>query len=370
MTWTAIDVFNLAWTQLWQVTLVALLVALISILLRTRRWHPALANSLWLLVLVKAVTPPIWSSVFGVFSWTEPKSLLGAKMASSVDAAGQSGPMAIGGSVALALLTVVWVVGCLHILRRQLASWRRLLRLISENRCPPNTALEQHVSTLAAQLGFKRTPRVIVTGIELGPALVGVWRPAIVLPNSLVEGSRWEEIEPIVAHELFHLRRRDTAVSILQLVASAIWWFHPLVRWAGKQVEEASERCVDLAVLHVAGFDVSRYCRTLLRVLETRETNSNCLMIAAPAVRGVSVTCERIRELADVPAKPKAWQRLTSLAAVGCLALVLLPGQPLDVLKKKCYPAGEALVENENLQEQMLKVFYVKQGTATSDSSQ
>ena len=59
---------GLAWTQLWQVTVVVVLVAAAA------RWacrhRPHLAYLLWMLVVVKALTPPLVASRAGIFSWT------------------------------------------------------------------------------------------------------------------------------------------------------------------------------------------------------------------------------------------------------------------------------------------------------------
>ena len=57
----------LAWNQLWQVTLAALVLGIAARVLG--RKHPHLAYTLWMLVLVKALVPPILSSPTGIFSW-------------------------------------------------------------------------------------------------------------------------------------------------------------------------------------------------------------------------------------------------------------------------------------------------------------
>ena len=58
---------DLAWTQFWQVTAVAAGAALIIRVCCQRRPH--LAHGLWLLVLIKCLVPPLWSSPTSVFSW-------------------------------------------------------------------------------------------------------------------------------------------------------------------------------------------------------------------------------------------------------------------------------------------------------------
>ena len=56
-----------AWSQLWQVSVLILAVGLVTRLFCKKRPH--LAYVLWLLVIIKCLTPPVWSSPTGVFSW-------------------------------------------------------------------------------------------------------------------------------------------------------------------------------------------------------------------------------------------------------------------------------------------------------------
>lgn len=57
------------WSQMWQVTALLAIVASATRLVCRRRPH--LAYMLWLLVLLKCLTPPIWSSPTGLFSWAQ-----------------------------------------------------------------------------------------------------------------------------------------------------------------------------------------------------------------------------------------------------------------------------------------------------------
>jgi hypothetical protein len=60
---------RMAFEQAWQLT------ALIVVIWLTTRWvtrkQAHLAYMLWLVVLLKAITPPVWSSPSGVFSWVQ-----------------------------------------------------------------------------------------------------------------------------------------------------------------------------------------------------------------------------------------------------------------------------------------------------------
>ena len=75
---------NLFWVQIWQVTALAIGVALFNrYALRNR---PHFATLLWLVVLIKCVTPPVWNSPSSIFSWIQhPESSNLAAADDSVD---------------------------------------------------------------------------------------------------------------------------------------------------------------------------------------------------------------------------------------------------------------------------------------------
>src|SRR5678816_1934354 len=60
---------GIVWAQCWQVT--ALIVFVWVTTRFVARNRPHFACTLWLVVLFKCVTPPIWSSPSGIFCWVQ-----------------------------------------------------------------------------------------------------------------------------------------------------------------------------------------------------------------------------------------------------------------------------------------------------------
>ena len=73
----------IALAQLWQVTLLILVIGVLSRWLSPRRPH--LSHLLWLVVLIKCVTPPIWTSSGGVFCWLQPEQQVKTPLAENVE---------------------------------------------------------------------------------------------------------------------------------------------------------------------------------------------------------------------------------------------------------------------------------------------
>ena len=61
------ELLELAVGQLWQISILCVVAGWVSN--RLLRQHPEWSYLLWLAVLVKSVTPPVWASHCGVFSW-------------------------------------------------------------------------------------------------------------------------------------------------------------------------------------------------------------------------------------------------------------------------------------------------------------
>ncbi len=67
------ELARLIWAQFWQLTVLILVVGAVTHTLCRRRPH--MAYLLWMLVLVKCITPPVWSSRLGGFSWAQARAV-------------------------------------------------------------------------------------------------------------------------------------------------------------------------------------------------------------------------------------------------------------------------------------------------------
>lgn len=94
------------------------------------------------------------------------------------------------------------------------------------------------------------------------PVAVGVLRPAVILP---IGWRAWnpETRRAVLAHELAHIRRRDTLISALGRLVKSVLWFHPLAWWVSRHVSELAELACDAAGLESVG-DPAGYSRILL----------------------------------------------------------------------------------------------------------
>ena len=98
------------------------------------------------------------------------------------------------------------------------------------------------------------------------PATFGVRRPVVLLPDSL------REDEPairraLIAHELFHVQRRDWVWVVLEELVLATLWFNPAVWWLVARVRLSREEAVDELAILATG-SRRTYVRALLAYAE------------------------------------------------------------------------------------------------------
>ena len=147
------------------------------------------------------------------------------------------------------LLLSVWAAGAVayagFALFVAVVSWRAVRR----SRCPDDESATALLEILALRLDVRRTTRLVLVNEPLGPMTFGWIRPAIIVPQSLIVGRSPQDVEPLLAHELIHVRRGDALIGLLQLAAQCLWWFHPLVWWANREMGRERERCCDEEVV-------------------------------------------------------------------------------------------------------------------------
>ena len=163
------------------------------------------------------------------------------------------------------------------------------------------------------------------------PAVLGVWRPTVLLPESMRDWSP-EHLRPILAHELAHIRRRDPLVNLLQIIVQAVYWFHPLVWIANARLRNERElACDDMAVALLEG-DSAQYSRGLLRVMETRLREPVFGATGLAMAERRSTLGRRVRRVLDAKYRPEPSTRRWAMAGVVSLGLacIALAAEPIS----------------------------------------
>jgi bla regulator protein BlaR1 len=147
------------------------------------------------------------------------------------------------------LLRIVWGIGTLIwflLALERVHHFRRLLRFAR----PAPAALQERTRRLAHGLGLKRCPRVRLLPGRIAPMLWAIGGPPrLLVPVDLLDVLSDEQLDTLLLHELAHLRRRDHWVRVLEFVVMGMYWWHPVVWHARRELREAEEQCCDAWVV-------------------------------------------------------------------------------------------------------------------------
>ena len=314
----SISLLELLISQVWQVTILAVVVKWLTN--SALKNHPYWSYQLWLLVMIKSITPPVLASHCGVFSWCFHRLSaqtnwffqqgLGHTIESNTLARGLAMFWGISASIALCLV---------------LLKWLRIQHQIKTGATAVPPKLSALMNRLTDDLGIQRKVKLVLTNEPAGPMVIGVAAPMIVIPKSLLDENSIAKLEPILVHELLHVRRGDTWVALLETFVRCVWWFHPEMRRAADATSQTAELCCDQEVISELDCKPRFYADCLLGVIESR-----CQLqplVGQPSIRGDQVTQNRLVRIMTVRKAPPVV--LWRLAVALLLLLVVLPGRPI-----------------------------------------
>lgn len=160
---------------------------------------------------------------------------------------------------------IVWAGVCLALLIRKITAYESFLQFIrAGSRDILNPDLLDVYSGIGEKANIKKLPRLMVNPITATPILIGIYKPAIILPDEQEPG-----LSNILLHELIHHKRRDIFYKWLILITCCIHWFNPLVWYAAKQIQADCELSCDEGVLRLLGAEQRRqYGETLFSSLQ------------------------------------------------------------------------------------------------------
>lgn len=306
--WTTHGWQGAVWRACWQATVIFLIVAAITMLLRDRmapRWQFVL----WLLVLIRLMLPALPDSRWSVYALI-PANL--SNQQTTTDAVASSDGVEIsnlnqvpvhsskssddasiapdrakpdpasspntfsptlkpvtnneapdqsqlaviqpapkpstGGLQPARWFAIVWSFGVITGVLYFLGSIIRLRRFTSDCTESRDEKKLSCLAELCETMGISRPPLMLAPG-DCAPFVAGVMRPAIYLSESTVKQFSPEQLRHVLTHELTHIRRRDVLTQWIFLLVRTLYWFHPIVWLTGRQLSRCREQACDDAVL-------------------------------------------------------------------------------------------------------------------------
>jgi len=326
-------------TQSWQIAILVVVVAAISWLLRNKSAH--VRYLLWLIVLAKCITPPMLDVPIAVLPEKVPAPAVMPTPLPTINEAPPEiqrpiEPISVAAPLvhsqtqlsARQWLAIAWMVCAAAFACIAAVKARRTMRWLQHDRRPLPADVQIVVNDLLSSLNLRRRPKMwLLEGIGQ-PFVWGALRGDIYLPATFVLIQDDEYRRHVLGHEISHVMRFDAAINLLQVIAQAIFWFHPFVWWANKRIRAEREKCCDEMAIARLNAKVTDYSRAIVETLVTEYESIRpvpSLAVAGPA-KNIE---ERIRTML----RPgKKFYKRPSLPAVSIVILTVLLSAPTTVV--------------------------------------
>ena len=186
----------------------------------------------------------------------------------------------------LTILGGIWITGFAVIFAIQVISHLYFTKKLRENSRPvADASLSEQWDKMKKDMDIPLVVDIRYCSEVNTPLTIGMRmkNTTTYLPE---RGFTDEEAELIFAHELHHIRRRDTHMKFFLRFCCAFGWIHPLVWMAVRKAEDDLELSCDEIVLKDADKDKRRrYAELLLSIAGDSRGYSTCLSASAKSLR-------------------------------------------------------------------------------------
>ena len=317
--------------HLWQSTLFAVLVGLLTLALRNNRAR--VRYRLWLVASVKFLIPfSLLIDLGGHWATSRGPVSVQNSLYSVVEEVGQPFSQNATGIVAPStgsemmghifsslpeVYVALWLCGFVAVFGVWWLRWRRISGAfrgaVSMSQGREVDALRQRERIA----GVRRPTTLLLSRVSLEPGIFGIVRPVLLWPMGISAHLEDAHLEAILAHEISHVQRRDNLTAAVHMVVEAVFWFHPLVWWLGARLVEEREQACDEEVLQMV-HRPEVYAESILKTCE--------FCVASPlacvsGVTGADLKKRIVRIMTERAASGLDFNRKLLLIAAGLIAV-------------------------------------------------
>ena len=257
----------------------AIPIALLALFLQSKKGMFAISHMLWALVLIKLITPPLFTIPTYTLPDLQPEMSFSTLDDSELKVAdteevpfpnheqhAQFDLLHFAPQIKNAFF-VVWGMGSvvLFIISiLQLMAFRRSLSIV-------NTDLQEErwVQEVADSIGLKKYPKVYEVKNNITPIIWWTGGSAkIFLSTTLLTTLSPEQRRHVLAHEFAHIVRKDHLLRWVEWFSCLLMWWNPLAWYARKELRHNEEICCDNEAFNALGIVAKSYAHTLVDVLE------------------------------------------------------------------------------------------------------
>jgi beta-lactamase regulating signal transducer with metallopeptidase domain len=225
-----------------ETTLAALIVLVLGFMIGRR--SPRIIALLWLVVLAKPLLTLGFGSLVQLQMPFASSTAVQIDVTQNIQRGGNSHEELMSTSRGpFRAINAIWLTGAMVMFARTIHGRLRLRSIIRGSRTAA-PRVQWIYESLAAS-----PPRLVVSDALEGPAIAGVFHPAVILPAWMEARAGDEQLVWTLRHELRHAAAHDTLGIALREASLIAFWFHPAVWLAAHRWEAAAELACDRDVV-------------------------------------------------------------------------------------------------------------------------
>ena len=205
----------------------------------------------------------------------------------------------------------IYAIGVVVFLLKYLISYFGLKHFIKSGSIASDE-ISDRIKDMAAEHGIKIYKIIEIR--ELPSAFVcGIIRPVLVIPS----GKRIDE--KIILHELFHIKNKDTLISIIICILRCLHWCNPLIWYCSiRALNDIESRCDQYVLESIEGEQRREYGHILLSMVNDRFSKT-------PGCTCINNGGRNIRDRIENIARFKKYPKGMRLVSVCIIILLILP---------------------------------------------
>jgi bla regulator protein BlaR1 len=228
-------------------------------------------------------------------------------------------PLIWQGIVFMVWAVIVAVMGLLLLQRAIFVSG-----LVAQAQNPPQL-MNDAFNFCCRQMGIKRKVGLKVSANTASPAVCGLFRPMILVPENLAPTLGSSRLRMVFLHELAHIKRGDLWINLVQTILQIIYFYNPLLWLANFIIRRIREQAVDEAVQAALGTNAHQYPQTLVDVAKIAFNRPVLSLRLIGVVESKSALKGRIERMLNRPVPKTAKLGFIGLIALMIFAVVVLP---------------------------------------------
>ncbi len=166
-----------------------------------------------------------------------------------------------------AIASIAYVAGLAVLLGLVSLGRLRLRRYTRQGQIVTDPRITDVFEAARKQIGLERGCVIVEIDNLHAPLTYLTFHPVIALPHGFTDELSQEELRTIALHELAHIKRHDPLVLNLASIIRAVFFFHPLVWLAAREIATLAEEAADNIVLESTNAPLP-YAKLLTRLTE------------------------------------------------------------------------------------------------------